>query len=190
MDRRDPPRPLKQCLAAPKRMGGGRITLRRIDLQRRLELSQLARGLPDDLVLPLLACRRAASTLWPHGIRWRGGWLPRHTGGTRTVPRPVCAWSTGWWVAHAVDGGYGGLASAGTRTRYTRLWAFPAYAAVAFGWVCGSPHAEGHGEEGRLGLGVVGPCMMFVLGASCAVLVVSPTKRKHDFPTCPCVMKP
>jgi len=93
-------------------------------------------------VLPLLAGHGAASTLWPHAIQRR---LPRRPSGVRAVPRPVCAWSAGrnrrrwWWVAHAGDGGDTGL---DVGTRYARLWAFPAYAALDVGWVFSSPHAE------------------------------------------------
>ena len=45
----------KQCIAPARRLGRSQITLRRVDLQRRLELCQLGRGLTDAAPLALLA---------------------------------------------------------------------------------------------------------------------------------------
>jgi hypothetical protein len=74
-----PPRSPEQRIAAPRRMGGGRITLR-FDLQRGLELCQLTRGPTDAPVLPLLAFHGAASALRAHAIWRRGGFPGTPTG--------------------------------------------------------------------------------------------------------------
>ena len=45
----------KQRIAPARRLGRSQIALRRVNLQRRLELCQLARGLTDAALLALLA---------------------------------------------------------------------------------------------------------------------------------------
>ena len=146
MDGQCPPRAPKQRIAAPNRLGGGRITLR-LDLQRCLELRQLSRGLPDAPVLAVLSCLGAPAALWPHAI-WRHRQLPRDALGTRALPWlvPARRWCQRGWTAHARNRGYDGLACAGTR--HTCVREFPAYAALAVEWPCGSAYTEGHGEEG------------------------------------------
>jgi hypothetical protein len=146
MDRRSPARTLKQRIAKAQRLGRSRIALRRLDLQRRLKLRQLARRLPNAPVLAVLARLGPAPALWPPAF-WRHWRFSRNTGGTWALARLFPAWKCACrWDAHAGDGGYDGIARA--RTWYTRLWKFPAYAPIAVEWSCGSAYAEGCGEEG------------------------------------------
>ena len=75
MDMRGAPHAPKQRIASPIRLGEGRIA-QRIDLQQRLELCKLARGLPDAAILTLLACLASPTDPWPLAIR-RYRQLPR-----------------------------------------------------------------------------------------------------------------
>ena len=148
MDRRDPARTPKQRVAPAWRLGRSRIALRRLYLQRRLELCQLTRGLPDAALLALFARFGAAATFWTSYAFRRQRRFSRYTGGARALPCLVPAGKCRrrWWDAHAGDGGYDGIV--GTGTWYALLWKFPAYAPITVGWPCGSPSAEGYGEEG------------------------------------------
>ena len=68
MDWRGPPSSPKHRIDASRRVDrrGRRcwLTLRRLDLQRRLELRQLPRGLTNAALLALLACFGPAAALW------------------------------------------------------------------------------------------------------------------------------
>jgi hypothetical protein len=146
MDSWGPARTLKQGIAKARRLGRSWIALQRLDLQWRLKLGQLARGLSNAPVLAVLARLGPAPTLWPPAF-WRHWRFSRHTGGTwPLVAWLVPAWKCSWrWDAHAGDG-YDGIA--GARTWYTGLCRLPAYAPIAVEWPCGSAYAEGCGDKG------------------------------------------
>jgi len=145
MDRRSPARTLKQRIATTRRLGRGRIALR-LDLQRRLKLRQLTRGLPDAPILTLFARHGPAAALWSHAF-WRHGRFSWYTGGAWALTWLVRAWKCWWWWdAHAGDDACHRIA--GARTRYTLLWKFPTHAPLAVEWPCGSAYAEGWVEEG------------------------------------------
>lgn len=120
----------EQRIAATRRIGRGRITLQ-FDLQPGIKLRQLSRGLPDTPLLPLVAClvppRLSVCTL--------SGGIGGYTGTPLVGVSTACSRQ----VRQAVSAGI----------RYTYLRVFLAYAAIAIGWLCGSPHAEWHYDEGR-----------------------------------------
>ena len=147
MDRRDPTCTPKQRVAPAWRLGRSRIALRRLYLQRRLELCQLTRRLSDAALLALLARFGTAAAFWTSYAFWRQRWFSRYTCGARALPCLVPAGKCRRrrWDAHAGDGACDGIVGAGTWDAL--LWKFPAYAPITVGWPCGSPSAEGYGEE-------------------------------------------
>ena len=113
IDGRHPLRPPKHYILAPRwvdhRERRRRFTLRRLDLQRCLELRQSPRWLADVPLLALLACFRPAATLWSSLAirRHRHRQFPWYRCRPWALwPFLTCERPRLRCVAHASDGGY------------------------------------------------------------------------------------